>query len=109
MKILKGRVVKNSDGESHNGWETIHLNRNELADQTFSSEFKLTQKKLLNGRVFYNHEYSFVNDDDESFNMPISNKHPKYSALVIKDKIIGIQFHPEKSQITGVDLASLVL
>ena len=25
LRILKGRVVKNSDGESHHGWDNIHL------------------------------------------------------------------------------------
>ena len=43
------------------------------------------------------------------FNMLISNKYPKYSALVVKDKIRGIQFHLEKSQVSGGDFASLVI
>ena len=80
-----------------------------MAGENFNSEFKLTKKKLLDGRVYYNHRYSFVNSAVGSFNMLISNKYPKYSALVIKDKIIGIQFHPEKSQASGVDFASLVI
>ena len=94
---------------SHNGWENFNLDKNKLKDQSLNSNMKLTRKKHINGRVFFNHEYGFVNQDDKSFSLPISENLNKYCSFIIKDNIIGVQFHPEKSQQTGINLLSMIL
>ena len=109
LNLIDGHVERLQGNISHNSWESISLRRNKLAGQTFHRQVNLSKKRILDGRVFYNHEYGFVNNEEKSFSIPVSNSLPKYSGLLVKDKIIGMQFHPEKSQITGLDLISMIL
>lgn len=94
---------------SHNGWENFYLRKNEMNNQSFNSQYKLTKKTIINGRVFYNHEYGVLNNESKAFSIPVSNSLSQYSGFLIKDNIIGIQFHPEKSQMTGSELISMIL
>lgn len=108
LGLLKGKVEK-IDYNTHNGWEKFDLLKKELEKHPFNSELKLTRKQNIHGRVFFNHEYGFISQDKSSLNKTISYKYDKYSAMVVKDNIIGIQFHPEKSQLTGTELISMIL
>ncbi len=109
LNLIDGHVERLQGKISHNSWEPIYLRRNELRGQSFNRQVNLSKKRILDGRVFYNHEYGFVNNDEKSFSIQISESLPKYSGLLVKDKIIGMQFHPEKSQVTGLDLISMIL
>jgi glutamine amidotransferase len=109
LGLIDGHVERIGADTSHNGWEPLKFRTNEMNKQSFHNQYKLTRKRVLNGRVFYNHEYGVVNKENESFSTPVSNHFPQYDGLFVKDKIIGIQFHPEKSQITGLDLISMIL
>lgn len=107
--LLNGKVERLQKQSSHNGWEKLHFNKNELGEQSFNSQYKLTRKQSIQGRVFFNHEYGFVPNDTKIFTKPISEAYKKYSSLVVKNNVIGIQFHPEKSQQTGLELISMIL
>lgn len=109
LNILKGRVNKLNNNTSHNGWEHFNFKKEGMGNQSFHSMCKLTRKKTISGRVFFNHEYGFVNQDVKSFSKPISEQLKNYSSMIVKDKVIGIQFHPEKSQYTGLELISMIL
>ncbi len=110
LGIINGRVKKISKKISHNGWEEFKINKDDLNSQSFNAKAKLTRKKIINGRVFYNHEYGVETYDSDAFNLLIpGEKFSKYSAMYINEKIIGIQFHPEKSQETGYELMKMVL
>lgn len=109
LGLLKGSTKQLSQGRIHNGWEKFKINKDNLDGQSFQSKLKLTRKKNIDGRVYFNHEYGFVNEDKLSFNLPISNNFLEYSSILVNDNIIGMQFHPEKSQITGQELLSIIL
>jgi glutamine amidotransferase len=109
LGLIKGVVEKMETNNSHNGWENFKIITTDLSEQLFQSEQKLTRKRTINGRVFYNHEYGFISKDNSVYDKKISKQYSKYSAMIVKDKIIGIQFHPEKSQQTGLQLISMIL
>jgi glutamine amidotransferase len=108
LKILKGKVVKMREMHSHNQWQPFNFKKAMLFDQNYPSASSLTKKRILNGRVFYNHEYGFINEDASAISFPINDSLNKYSAMVIKDSVIGMQFHPEKSQHTGAELIKMI-
>ena len=109
LGLIDAYTERLADNLSHNGWEPIYLRQNEMNSQSFNSQYKLTKKRILNGRVFYNHEYGVINNESTAFSIPVSGSLSQYSGLLVKDNIIGIQFHPEKSQISGSELISMIL
>lgn len=109
LGLIDAHTERLAGNVSHNGWESIYLHRNEMNNQSFNSQYKLTKKRILDGRVFYNHEYGVINNESSVFTIPVSSSLSKYSGLLVKDNIIGIQFHPEKSQISGSELISMIL
>jgi glutamine amidotransferase len=109
LGLIKGHVEKLNSSLSHNAWENFEIEKHGMAGQSFNSGANISRKRMLRGRVFYNHEYGFLNNDKMSYSLPISEELFKYSAIIVKDNIIGIQFHPEKSQITGHQLIAMIL
>ena len=109
LGLLKARTVALPQAKSHNQWEAIQLNKAELAAKDYQAEFRLTKKRVFSGRVFYNHEYGVRCLDKRFLNMPISPDLAPFSAMVINQQIIGMQFHPEKSQASGLALLKMIL
>ena len=109
LGILDCYTERLDNNSTHNGWEEFVFRRKDLRDQSFNSELRLTRKQNIQGRVFYNHEYGVVHNGDNAYNKVISDEYSKYSSIIVQDNIIGIQFHPEKSQQTGLDIISMIL
>ena len=109
LSLIDAEVTKLSDNDSHNGWELLSFRKDKMNNQSFNASENLSQKTVLRGRVFYNHEYGVINRDIEAFTLPVSPRFKEYTGLFVKNKIIGIQFHPEKSQLTGIELISMIL
>jgi glutamine amidotransferase len=109
LGILDSHTKRLDNNSIHNGWEEYIFKKSDLQKQSFQSRLKLTRKQNINGRVFFNHEYGVISNAENIFNKKISNKYNKYSSIIVKDNIIGIQFHPEKSQKTGLDIISMIL
>ena len=99
LGIIKGTVKKLDSSEDkvpNMGWNKT------LVKKTHRSTEKL--KKILNGEYYYVHSYAVevgnVKNRVASFN------HGKVSATaaIYGDRILGVQFHPEKSQAQGLKL-----
>lgn len=105
LGLLDGYVERLNVGQSHNGWKPFEFDKKELKN---IPTHQLTRKRKMKGRVFYNHEYGFVNES-QSYDQKIPDNLKRYSSMVIKGNIIGIQFHPEKSQISGLKLFSMII
>lgn len=108
LGLLKGSVKRIGNDKSHNGWEKFYF-RKEMVKKKSIGQSGLTAKRVVDGRVFYNHEYGVINQEKSCLDLKVSKALKDYSALVIKDNIIGIQFHPEKSQITGKELLEVLI
>ncbi len=93
--LLNGEIVKFNSGKTHIGW-----NKLEIKDKSsFLSEFA--------GEYFYfNHSFILQN----SSNMVAESLFTeKFDSIVLSNRIIGLQFHPEKSQSKGKELFKRLL
>lgn len=112
LGLIKGhteRLTIDKNTLSHNGWEPFSFRRKLLLNANHSTVNNLTRRQNIDGRVFYNHEYGVICEDNTIININISDIFKKYTAISVKKNIIGMQFHPEKSQKIGLDLMAMLL
>lgn len=94
LGILPGKIIKLK--KKNIGWFKI-----------FSRKKNGYFKKINNKLFYFNHSYGFkdVKNSCESY---IKDLYP-YSAIVKNKNILGIQFHPEKSQYEGENFLKSIL
>lgn len=110
LGILGGKVERLKGAGTHNGWEHAEYDFRKTDISRHWRRSKLTRANVLRGRFFYNHEYAVVNGDAvKQRSFPISNSLNKFSGIVISRNVIGVQYHPEKSQQSGVELLRHIL
>lgn len=110
LGILDGKVERLKRAGTHNGWEHAEYDFRKTEISKYWRKSKLTRSKILRGRFFYNHEYAVINGNiNEQYSFPISSQFSRYSGIVIRRNVIGVQYHPEKSQQSGVDLLKHIL
>tara|TARA_B110000003_G_scaffold247928_1_gene259298 strand:+ start:16287 stop:16904 length:618 start_codon:yes stop_codon:yes gene_type:complete len=107
LGFFSGKVIQLKSKKSHTGWEKLVLKKDKLFPKWKSKMYSVSKKQIINGRVFYNHNYGVVTEDKNLKTEMISKK-LNYISLILSNQIIGFQFHPEKSQITGKNLIELV-
>jgi glutamine amidotransferase len=97
LGLLPGRVVKFPDGVRvpHVGWNQVEFKQshpilNDLPDQSF---------------FYFVHSY-FVEPSDPSCVMGETEYSSSFASICRRDNVIGVQFHPEKSQAAGLKLLS---
>jgi imidazole glycerol-phosphate synthase subunit HisH len=95
LGLLPGKVVKFPDNlhVPHIGWNQVKLQREhpifrDLEDQSF---------------FYFVHSY-YVEPNDAACVMGTTDYGFSYASICGRDNIIGVQFHPEKSQATGLKL-----
>jgi len=102
LGIIKGSVRYIDNRKTHNGWSPFHLDIRKMDE---SCHITKRQKKIVSGRVYFNHELQ-VELDCKAYTKKIDNN---ITSFAIQDNIFGFQFHPEKSQKTGLELLELVV
>ncbi len=91
LGLIPGEVTKMDKGSRHIGWNEIKLIRRDLC--FIPSE----------GKDFYfNHLYVF--NTDSEYVIATSDNNENISSIVRNGTVIGLQFHPEKSQMAGLNL-----
>ena len=93
LNIFNTTVIKMIEGKN-NGWTNISLPK------------KIFKKKIL-GRVFYNHEFGMIKKKNSIYSKKIPNL--EYIYFIKKKNFFGFQFHPEKSQKTGLKILKNLL
>ena len=89
LDLIPGRVETLSEEESyHIGWNSLKILKN--------SNLILEEKNYF----YFNHSYAFKEIKDYSI---CSSNYDgiEFNSIIRKNNIVGIQFHPEKSQKTG--------
>jgi glutamine amidotransferase len=90
---IKGNVVELSNPKTpHMGWNSI-----------INVDHKITKDINSKEGFYFLHSYKCVPTEKNVISV-LSDYDESISAVVIKDNIIGIQFHPEKSHSNGVQI-----
>ncbi len=97
MNLIPGRVVRMQGDYKipQVGWNQLQLKRtHSLVENVAEGEF-----------AYFVHSY-YVVPQDSSVIVATTDYHQDVTAIVAKDNIVGMQFHPEKSSATGLKLLS---
>jgi glutamine amidotransferase len=96
LGLLRGEIVKFDDSElkvPHMGWNQLVKRRDDEIGKGLSE----------NDYVYFVHSYYLKNEDPTSI-LYTSFYGVDVPAIIRKDNIIGMQFHPEKSSAVGVKI-----
>lgn len=97
LDIIPGEVVAMSVARWHIGWNTL-----ECVDQESSLHSS-------DGKAFY-FNHSFCYRGPSEYQVCLSRHLDSFASVIRKGKVVGVQFHPEKSQEAGrVLLKNLIL
>ena len=91
---INGEVKKISNNNKnlilpHMGWNTVELQKNDLF------------KNIKDPKFYFLHSYCFVSNEKNSI-LGSTFYGRKFTSVIRKDNIYGIQFHPEKSHENGI-------
>ena len=94
---VSGNIIKipnNTNVLPHMGWNQI----------TCSTKHPILNE-IYNEHYFFVHSYYFEAKNKKDI-IAYSNYGIEFPALIVKENIIGVQFHPEKSSKAGIKLLS---
>ncbi|GAB1421291.1 imidazole glycerol phosphate synthase subunit HisH [Anaerolineales bacterium] len=99
LGILPGRVVRFPESSElkipHMGWNTLTMNRESaLLDQIQAKDY-----------AYFVHSYYCVPENEADILITVDYGIP-FTAAVQREHVYGVQFHPEKSQQTGLTILS---
>ena len=88
LGLIPGEIVPMLDPEWHIGWNTIECVQSDRLLQPSDSNL-----------FYFNH--SFVYDGSSEYQVCVSKHHNTFPSVIRSGSVLGIQFHPEKSQEAG--------
>lgn len=110
LSFLNGDVLKINQNNSNTGWLNFAMDKKNLPKEWQGLQISNSRKKRLNGRVFFNHNYGIKSNQKFYFDAKINRFGlEEFSSFIAHKNLIGIQFHPEKSQEIGEDLIKIIL
>jgi glutamine amidotransferase len=110
LGFIKGNVIKLPLNDSNTGWLPFTFNVKNLSPMWLKSRNSTSQKISLTGRVFYNHNYGLTLTETNTFNQVIDlGSLSSFSSVIHKNNVLGLQFHPEKSQELGEQLLKVLI
>ena len=96
LDLIPGEFVPFADRGWHIGWNTLECVR---GDASFQSS---------DGLAFY-FNHSFRYEGPSEYQIAVSRHQATFASVIRRGKVVGLQFHPEKSQVAGqVLLKSLI-
>lgn len=97
LALIPGKVVPLSAGRPHIGW-------NKLTLQKPDPQFEIADEKYF----YFNHSYAYDALNEFTVCTSVFGS-VRFATVVRSGKVVGIQFHPEKSQRVGHDLLRSVI
>lgn len=92
LNIIPEDVYPLEENSCHIGWNSLRCKKNNSIFNDYESS-----------SFYFNHSYAFLTNKEFTV-CETTYKKNCFSSIIIKDKIAGLQFHPEKSQFDGLDL-----
>lgn len=96
LDLIPGEIVPLDGHGGHIGWNTLESTNND--DLLKPSDGKA---------FFFNH--SFYYKGSEEYQIAVARHLFQFAAAVRRDNVIGLQFHPEKSQAAGKELLKNII
>jgi glutamine amidotransferase len=97
LGLLRGRVLRFAENLSvkipHTGWNQLEAAKDAL----------LFNQVTDGAYVYFNHSY-YCQPGNSSDVVATTNYGLQYACAVQRDNILGVQFHPEKSQAVGLQI-----
>ena len=88
LGLVPGQVVALADGHWHIGWNTIGQ---VLVDPLF---------RASDGQAFY-FNHSYIYEGPIEYQVCRASTNAEFAAAIRRERVVGVQFHPEKSQAAG--------
>lgn len=88
LGLIAGKVIPFDHDYSHIGWNSIEVKNNDVFLLPSNDDF-----------FYFNHSYMFKTSSE--YQICLSYADIPFVAGVRKNKVLGLQFHPEKSQEAG--------
>ncbi len=96
LNLIPGEIKAFNGGKHHIGWNAMEsIDSNCLFELSYDDAF------------YFNH--SFYYEGPSEYQIGASTYLKKFSAVIRKDNIVGVQFHPEKSQLAGKMLLANII
>jgi imidazole glycerol-phosphate synthase subunit HisH len=110
LGLIKGNAPRLASNQSNTGWRPISFDLDQLSKLWLSQRQGSSLKRKLRGRVYYNHNFGIQATEKVFFNTPVnqSDMH-MYSSVLHNDNLLGLQFHPEKSQDFGEEFFKMII
>lgn len=86
------------------GWNQVKNQRLKIKDQKQKLKIKILFNKISDNNYFYFVNSYFCKPEDKSVIAGVSDYEGEFCSMFIKNNIIGVQFHPEKSGDVGLQL-----
>lgn len=88
LNLIPGEVVALTDSKWHIGWNTIECVKPDLLLQA------------SDGQAFY-FNHSFCYQGPTEYQVCVSRHPMPFASVIRRGSVVGVQFHPEKSQAAG--------
>jgi imidazole glycerol phosphate synthase glutamine amidotransferase subunit len=96
LDLIPGEVVSLGEQEWHIGWNTLEcIQRDPLLQPS-------------DGQAFY-FNHSFYYQGPSEYQVCVSRHHRSFASVIRRGRVVGLQFHPEKSQAPGRELLKCVI
>lgn len=99
LNILEGDITSFPEDVKHKGFKVPHMGWNSV---------NIMKKHLffngINDKSYFYFDHSYASFMENKHSAGICEHGCKFNAVVIKDNVIGVQFHPEKSGIKGLKM-----
>mgnify|MGYP006086393895 CR=1 FL=1 len=92
LGIIPGKIKEFVNSDFHIGWNSIEIDKK----LSFINKFNKHE-------FFFNHGYIY-HGDDKNILCKTSYGNNVFASAIMKNNVVGFQFHPEKSQKVGLQL-----